>query len=45
MESGLITPHEYFSHDFSLNQINQINQAFETFYNKTGAALKVLIRP
>ncbi len=42
MESGLITPHEYFSHDFSLNQINQ---AFETFYNKTGAALKVLIRP
>jgi alcohol dehydrogenase len=42
MERGVLNPEEYFSHDFSLNNIDK---AFETFHHKTDNALKVLITP
>jgi alcohol dehydrogenase len=42
MERGVLSPEEYFSHEFRLEQIDQ---AYETFYTKRDNALKVLIRP
>ena len=42
IETGLIDPRSYFSHSFSLEQIDQ---AFSTFHHKREDALKVLIRP
>ena len=42
MERGVINPTEYFSHDYSLSNIDQ---AFKTFYDKSDNALKMLIRP
>jgi alcohol dehydrogenase len=42
MERGIIHPEEYFSHNFALENIDQ---AFATFFNKTDGALKVLIKP
>ncbi|HEC00737.1 MAG TPA: alcohol dehydrogenase [Sphingomonadales bacterium] len=42
MEQGIISPEEYFSHDFSLDAIDT---AFKTFFDKSDNALKMLIRP
>jgi alcohol dehydrogenase len=42
MEKGAINPDEYFSHDFSLTDIDK---AFKTFYDKSDNAMKLLIRP
>jgi len=42
MERGVINPAEYFSHDYSLDNIDQ---AFKTFYDKSDNALKMMIRP
>lgn len=42
MESGVINPAEYFSHEYKLDNIDQ---AFKTFYEKSDNALKMLIRP
>ncbi|MBV1952463.1 MAG: alcohol dehydrogenase [Cycloclasticus sp.] len=42
MESGLINPCEYFTHNYSLDHIDE---AFKTFYNKSDGALKMLIKP
>lgn len=42
IEKGKIDPKSYFSHDFSLDQIDQ---AFKLFYEKGDDALKVRIRP
>ncbi|MEO1888575.1 MAG: alcohol dehydrogenase [Cycloclasticus sp.] len=42
MERGVINPAEYFSHEFSLDNIDK---AFKTFYDKSDNVLKTLIRP
>ena len=42
MERGVLDPAEYFSHDFSLNDIDQ---AYRTFHDKSDNAMKMLIRP
>ncbi len=42
MERGVINPTEYFSHEFSLDNIDK---AFKTFYDKSDNVLKTLIRP
>ena len=42
LERGVIRPEEYFSHEFSLDNIDQ---AYKTFYEKSDDVLKVLIRP
>lgn len=42
MERGVINPAEYFSHDYNLDNIDL---AFKTFYEKSDEVLKVLIRP
>ena len=42
LERGVVKPEQYFSHSFSLADIDK---AFETFYNKSDNALKMLVRP
>lgn len=42
MERGVINPTDYFSHEFKLDNIDQ---AFKTFYEKSDNALKMMIRP
>jgi len=42
MEQGAVTPEEYFSHEFALDDIDK---AFRTFFDKSDNALKMLIRP
>jgi len=42
MERGVLTPEEYFSHEFNLSDIDK---AYKTFYAKTDNAMKMLIRP
>lgn len=42
LERSVINPMEYFSHEFSLDNIDK---AFKTFYEKSDNALKMLIRP
>ncbi len=42
MERGVINPAEYFTHSFSLDNIDR---AFKAFYKKSDQALKMLIRP
>jgi alcohol dehydrogenase len=42
LERGAIQPDQYFSHNFSLANIDE---AFKTFHEKTDDVLKVLIRP
>jgi alcohol dehydrogenase len=42
MERGVVSPDEYFSHDFELANIDQ---AFKTFYDKSDDVMKVMIRP
>lgn len=42
LEQGVVRPEQYFTHQFALEQIDQ---AFATFHNKTDQAMKVLIRP
>jgi len=42
MERGVINPADYFSHTFKLDNIDQ---AFKTFCEKSDNALKMLIRP
>lgn len=42
MERGVLNPQEYFSHTFSLSDVDK---AFSTFHNKADGAMKMLIRP
>jgi alcohol dehydrogenase len=42
MERGVLNPEEYFSHEFKLDNIDQ---AFKTFFDKSDNAMKMLIRP
>ncbi len=42
MERGVLNPDEYFTHDFKLSDIDK---AYQTFYNKSDNAMKLLIRP
>lgn len=42
MERGVVNPEGYFSHTFSLTDVDK---AFATFHGKTGEAMKMLIRP
>jgi len=42
MERGVLSPEEYFSHEFKLDEIDD---AYETFYTKRDNAMKMLIRP
>ncbi|RLB68425.1 MAG: alcohol dehydrogenase [Deltaproteobacteria bacterium] len=42
IERGVVNPQEYFSHTFSLSDVDK---AFSTFHQKTDGAMKVLIRP
>lgn len=42
MERGVVNPKQYFSHAFSLGNIDK---AFATFYQKADGALKMLIKP
>ena len=42
MDQGVITPSEYFTHEFNLDDIDL---AFETFDKKSDNALKMLIKP
>lgn len=42
LECGVVDPQEYFSHTFSLAEIDK---AFSTFHKKADGALKMLIRP
>ncbi len=42
MEKGIINPDVYFSHEFSLDNIDK---AFRMFFDKSDNALKMLIRP
>ncbi len=42
MQRGVLDPSEYFTHEFALNNIDQ---AYKTFNDKTDGVLKVLIRP
>lgn len=42
MERGVINPSEYFTHEYKLDDIDQ---AFKTFYEKSDNTLKIMIRP
>lgn len=42
MEQGIVRPEEYFSHTFTLDEVDR---AFATFHRKDDSAFKVLIRP
>jgi alcohol dehydrogenase len=42
LERGVVSPDEYFSHRFALDDIDR---AFATFHHKADNAMKVLIRP
>ena len=42
MERGVVTPQDYFSHTFSLSDVDK---AFSTFHQKSDGAMKMLIRP
>jgi alcohol dehydrogenase len=42
MERGVLSPEEYFSHDFKLDEIHK---AYSTFHTKDDNAMKMLIRP
>ena len=42
IERGVISPDDYFSHDFTLENIDQ---AFKTFFDKTDDVMKVLVHP
>ncbi len=42
MERGVLSPEERFTHNFRLDEIDE---AYSTFYDKTDSAMKVLIRP
>ena len=42
MERGVLSPEEYFSHDFKLDEIDK---AYSTFHTKNDNAMKMLIRP
>lgn len=42
MERGVLSPEEYFSHDFKLNEIHK---AYSSFHTKDDNAMKMLIRP
>ncbi|MBX5472449.1 MAG: alcohol dehydrogenase catalytic domain-containing protein [Acetobacteraceae bacterium] len=42
LERGVLHPEEYFSHHYKLDQIDK---AFERFYNKDDGAVKMLIKP
>ncbi len=42
MERGVLSPEEYFTHEFELGEIDR---AYDTFYTKRDNAMKVLIRP
>lgn len=42
MERGVVNPQEYFSHTFSLSDVDK---AFSTFHQKTDDAMKVMIKP
>ncbi|TDU22445.1 threonine dehydrogenase-like Zn-dependent dehydrogenase [Panacagrimonas perspica] len=42
LETGIICPHDYFSHTFALKDINK---AFELFAQKEDGAMKMCIRP
>lgn len=42
MERGVLSPEEHFTHNFRLDEIDE---AYSIFYDKTDNAVKVLIRP
>jgi alcohol dehydrogenase len=42
LERGVIQPDQYFSHNFSLAEIDK---AFKTLHDKEDDVLKVLVRP
>lgn len=42
LETGVINPQEYFSHEFALKDIDK---AYATFHTKADGAMKMLIRP
>jgi alcohol dehydrogenase len=42
METGVVNPATLFSHQFKLDQVDD---AFKTFHEKTDGAMKMLIRP
>ncbi len=42
LERGVLSPEEYFSHEFKLDDIDK---AYETFHTKRDGAMKMLIRP
>jgi alcohol dehydrogenase len=42
IQDGVVNPDEYFTHEFKLDNIDK---AFELFYNKSDNSLKILIKP
>jgi alcohol dehydrogenase len=42
LERGVVKPQDYFSHSFSLSDVDK---AFSTFHQKADGAMKMLILP